>query len=112
MFNYRHLNFIYDEQMDQFKQVQYVVKFRNNLHLQRYNTTMPFDKLMELASGPPPQRKFHLMLFQYNLIDIPVKNHFFLLIDEILHPFYIFQIISIIIWLADEYYVSHLIYNN
>lgn len=40
-----------------------------------------------------------------NVIDVQVKNPLFLLIDEILHPFYIFQVFSVIIWCMDDYYV-------
>nr|XP_057940919.1 cation-transporting ATPase 13A2 isoform X2 [Doryrhamphus excisus] len=39
-----------------------------------------------------------------NLIDVPVKSFYKLLTDEVLNPFYIFQIFSIILWLFDEYY--------
>ena len=44
------------------------------------------------------------MLFGKNLIDVPIKNIVTLALDEVLHPFYIFQIISVIIWMADEYW--------
>ncbi|XP_053546238.1 polyamine-transporting ATPase 13A2 isoform X2 [Bombina bombina] len=39
-----------------------------------------------------------------NEIDVPVKSYGMLLIDEILNPFYIFQVFSIILWLCDGYY--------
>ncbi|KAJ7306345.1 hypothetical protein JRQ81_009687 [Phrynocephalus forsythii] len=43
-------------------------------------------------------------LYGPNLIDVPVKSYIQLLRDEILNPFYIFQIVSIILWLCEEYY--------
>nr|XP_020637678.1 probable cation-transporting ATPase 13A2 isoform X3 [Pogona vitticeps] len=43
-------------------------------------------------------------LYGPNLIDVPVKPYIQLLRDEILNPFYIFQIFSIILWLCEEYY--------
>ncbi|XP_042334293.1 polyamine-transporting ATPase 13A2 isoform X2 [Sceloporus undulatus] len=43
-------------------------------------------------------------LYGPNLIDVPVKSYLRLLRDEILNPFYIFQIFSISLWLCDEYY--------
>ena len=43
-------------------------------------------------------------LFGSNLIDIAEKTIAQLLIDEALHPFYVFQIASIILWSCDEYY--------
>jgi cation-transporting P-type ATPase 13A2 len=43
-------------------------------------------------------------LFGDNVINIEEKPILRLLIDEVLHPFYIFQVFSIILWSADEYY--------
>ncbi|TBU30250.1 P-type ATPase [Dichomitus squalens] len=43
-------------------------------------------------------------LFGPNLIDIEGKSTVSLLIDEVIHPFYIFQIASIILWSLDDYY--------
>lgn len=43
-------------------------------------------------------------IFGKNLIEIKDKTIGNLLIDEILHPFYVFQIFSIFLWLADDYY--------
>ncbi|CCG84260.1 protein of unknown function [Taphrina deformans PYCC 5710] len=45
-----------------------------------------------------------LALFGLNLIDIAEKTIPQLLVDEALHPFYIFQIASIVLWSCDEYY--------
>nr|XP_043893545.1 cation-transporting ATPase 13A2 isoform X2 [Solea senegalensis] len=39
-----------------------------------------------------------------NLIDVPVKPYLKLLFEEILNPFYVFQLFSITLWLIDEYY--------
>lgn len=43
-------------------------------------------------------------IFGYNLIDLEEKSTGQLLVDEALHPFYIFQIASLILWSADKYY--------
>lgn len=43
-------------------------------------------------------------VFGKNDIDIEQKSISQLLVDEALHPFYVFQIASIILWSADEYY--------
>ena len=45
-----------------------------------------------------------LALFGPNVVDIEEKSIPQLLIDEALHPFYIFQIASILLWSFDEYY--------
>lgn len=44
------------------------------------------------------------MIFGPNDIDIQEKTMVQLLMDEVLHPFYVFQLFSIILWLADDYY--------
>ncbi|KAF2263922.1 P-type ATPase-like protein [Lojkania enalia] len=44
------------------------------------------------------------LVFGRNLIDIEEKSVGQLLVDEIFHPFYIFQIASLFLWSVDEYY--------
>ncbi|KAF3002795.1 hypothetical protein E8E14_001829 [Neopestalotiopsis sp. 37M] len=43
-------------------------------------------------------------VFGSNLIDIEQKSSFQLLVDEVFHPFYVFQIASLVLWSMDEYY--------
>ncbi|GJN90098.1 hypothetical protein Rhopal_003097-T1 [Rhodotorula paludigena] len=43
-------------------------------------------------------------LFGSNAIEIEAKSVGALLMDEVLHPFYIFQIFSIALWSVDDYY--------
>ncbi|KAK6075912.1 p-type ATPase [Seiridium cupressi] len=43
-------------------------------------------------------------VFGANLIDIEQKSTFQLLVDEVFHPFYVFQIASLVLWSLDEYY--------
>ncbi|KAG8630313.1 hypothetical protein KVT40_001932 [Elsinoe batatas] len=43
-------------------------------------------------------------IFGKNLIDIEEKSIAQLLVDEALHPFYIFQVASLVLWSVDEYY--------
>ncbi|KDR75783.1 hypothetical protein GALMADRAFT_97655 [Galerina marginata CBS 339.88] len=44
------------------------------------------------------------LLFGKNEIDIEGKSTVSLLVDEIIHPFYVFQIASIVLWSLDDYY--------
>lgn len=44
------------------------------------------------------------VFFGTNVIEIAEKSSFDLLVSEVLHPFYIFQIVSIILWSLDDYY--------
>ncbi|XP_065141873.1 polyamine-transporting ATPase 13A2 isoform X1 [Paramisgurnus dabryanus] len=43
-------------------------------------------------------------IFGTNIIDVPVKSYLQLLFEEVLNPFYIFQLFSIILWMSDKYY--------
>ncbi|KAI1503516.1 hypothetical protein F5X99DRAFT_425362 [Biscogniauxia marginata] len=43
-------------------------------------------------------------IFGPNLIDIEQKSVPQLLVDEVFHPFYVFQIASLVLWSLDEYY--------
>ncbi|GJE95870.1 P-type cation-transporting ATPase domain-containing protein [Phanerochaete sordida] len=54
-----------------------------------------------LDDGTMTQR---LTLFGPNVIDIEGKSTISLLIEEVIHPFYVFQIASIILWSLDDYY--------
>lgn len=47
---------------------------------------------------------FRKTLFDSNAIEIEAKGIGALLMDEVLHPFYIFQIFSIALWSVDDYY--------
>ncbi|KAI0305581.1 P-type ATPase [Multifurca ochricompacta] len=51
-----------------------------------------------------PMRHQRLTLFGPNIIDIEGKSAISLLVDEVIHPFYVFQIASIILWSLDDYY--------
>jgi len=44
-----------------------------------------------------------LFYFGRNLAYVPIKSHFQLLVDEILHPFYIFQVWSVVVWYLEPY---------
>ena len=50
------------------------------------------------------QKDSRAQIFGQNVIDIEEKSLGVLLVDEVLHPFYIFQIASLILWSMDEYY--------
>ena len=56
------------------------------------------------ANGTTPCSDNRAKQYGHNLIDVPVKSYLQLFIEEVLNPFYIFQIFSIIIWLLVNYY--------
>ncbi|KAI0063606.1 P-type ATPase [Artomyces pyxidatus] len=49
-------------------------------------------------------RQQRLSLFGLNVIDIEGKSTLALMVDEVIHPFYVFQIASIVLWTLDDYY--------
>lgn len=60
-----------------------------------------FETQKGLSSSERAQRE---LLFGANLIDIKGKSIQRLLVEEVVHPFYVFQIASIILWSIDDYY--------
>ncbi|ELU12635.1 hypothetical protein CAPTEDRAFT_90245 [Capitella teleta] len=51
------------------------------------------------------EQVFKILLFGENSIHIEVKSYFKLFIEEVLNPFYIFQICSVTLWALDNYYI-------
>ncbi|MEQ2299680.1 hypothetical protein AMECASPLE_017681 [Ameca splendens] len=50
------------------------------------------------------QQEYRRLFFGVNEITVKVPSVFKLLIKEVLNPFYIFQLFSVILWSTDEYY--------
>uniref|UniRef100_A0A8C4NML1 ATPase cation transporting 13A2 n=1 Tax=Dicentrarchus labrax TaxID=13489 RepID=A0A8C4NML1_DICLA len=48
---------------------------------------------------------FRKRVYGPNLIDVPVKPYMKLLFEEVLNPFYMFQLFSITLWMIDHYFV-------
>lgn len=46
-----------------------------------------------------------MTLFEKNELEIPQKPLVSLLVEEVLHPFYIFQVFSIILWCFEQYHI-------
>lgn len=64
-----------------------------------------WTSVKELRRGVEGEDKeFRSLVFGKNVIDIEEKTVMQLLIDEAFHPFYVFQIASLILWSLDEYY--------
>uniref|UniRef100_A0A4W6BTW5 ATPase cation transporting 13A2 n=1 Tax=Lates calcarifer TaxID=8187 RepID=A0A4W6BTW5_LATCA len=48
---------------------------------------------------------FRRRIYGPNLIYVPVKSYMKLLFEEVLNPFYVFQVFSITLWMCDNYYL-------
>lgn len=61
--------------------------------------------LIESSAGlSQPERRAKQALFGANEIAIEVKSYFRLFVEEVLNPFYVFQLASITLWAVDNYY--------
>lgn len=91
-FQYRYMKFFFDPLDDLFK-------VANNWVDQEWSSSNIEQDGIDNATFL--NRK---LIFGKNLLEIKKKPIIKLLIEEILHPFYVFQLFSIILWLADNYY--------
>ncbi|ROW15439.1 hypothetical protein VPNG_02325 [Cytospora leucostoma] len=90
--NYRYMRFYYHPQVDKFRLVQ---GWKDPL----------WTDIRSVREGIDSDEKDHReLVFGSNLIDIEQKSVFRLLVDEVFHPFYVFQIASLVLWSVDEYY--------
>ncbi|CAI5756413.1 unnamed protein product [Candida verbasci] len=91
-FVYRYIKFFYNPLED-------IFKTNSNWYDSRWlNVKTTKEGISQSLQG---QR---LNIFDENKIEIEEKSIARLLIDEVLHPFYVFQVFSIFLWLADDYY--------
>ncbi|KAK3951244.1 hypothetical protein QBC32DRAFT_239772 [Pseudoneurospora amorphoporcata] len=92
MINYRYVRFFYHPLKDKF------------ILSSGWKDPLWTD-VQTIRSGIDSEEKtYRDAVFGGNLIDIEEKSTFRLLADEVFHPFYVFQIASLILWSVDEYY--------
>lgn len=91
-FEYRYIKFFYNPVEDMFKtnSTWYDLHWLNVKNLREGTSQTVQDN--------------RAMIFGENNINIKEKSNIQLLADEVLHPFYVFQVFSIFLWLADDYY--------
>lgn len=64
-----------------------------------------WQEVRQMQTGIDSDEKgFRERVFGPNMIDIAQKSTMQLLVDEVFHPFYVFQIASLVLWSLDEYY--------
>lgn len=93
-FTHQHLRYLFDDNKG-----QYVL-------LRGYEKGQSCNDLHDMKCGLQ-SHDHHRRLTRHgpNKIDVPVKPYYVLFVEEVLHPFYIFQLLSVIIWIADVYYL-------
>lgn len=90
--NYRYVRFYYHPLVDKFR-------------LSNGWKDPLWTDVRAVREGVDSEEKSHReLVFGSNLIDIEQKSIFRLLVDEVFHPFYVFQIASLVLWSMDEYY--------
>ncbi|KAK2947555.1 ion-transporting P-type ATPase [Blattamonas nauphoetae] len=91
-FSYKLLRFVFDEEINDYIPVE-------------YKTDIPFIALQhEMLHG----HKEHAAnrqraLFGINSIEVPMKPWYRVLLEECLHPFFMFQVFSVTIWSINSY---------
>ncbi|KAI0472027.1 hypothetical protein GGR56DRAFT_667735 [Xylariaceae sp. FL0804] len=64
-----------------------------------------WNRVREIRVGiDGDEKEVRERVFGPNIIDIEQKTISQLLVDEVFHPFYVFQIASLVLWSLDEYY--------
>ncbi|CAG9318803.1 unnamed protein product [Blepharisma stoltei] len=92
IFTFRYLKFYYDEDLARFAEI----KFPMNLQFKEIHEKM--------SSGSDSQYNDRKALFGDNLISVPMPSVWSLFLAEIMHPFFVFQVFSCILWTIELYY--------
>ncbi|XP_043917761.1 polyamine-transporting ATPase 13A2 isoform X2 [Protopterus annectens] len=92
-YKFQGLRYIWIEKRGQFCKLSVVDEgwTCGDIHRHKFGLSRQDQKAKQNIYGP-------------NVIDVPVKSYLKLLVEEVLNPFYIFQIFSIILWMYDRYY--------
>ena len=97
MFEYRFIKFQWHEDLQLFEPI-------------KFNCEIPYDSLRAKytdaeMSYSESLRQFYRILFGACEIEVPKKSIMRLLIDEVLNPFYIFQVFAMALWFWDGYQI-------
>ena len=65
---------------------------------------VPIDQFYQQMALSKEQQELRRLVYGPNDIIVPNNSIGYLLITEVLNPFYIFQVASVILWTSDEYY--------
>jgi len=95
-FTYRFINFEWRPHQTRFEAVRFVCE-------------LPYDELRRKFTdtkriGNESLRSLQRMKFGRCEVDVPKKSAIAILVSEVLNPFYIFQVFSVILWMWDNYY--------
>lgn len=97
-FDYMCRRYKYDDETAEFTRVEYDMKKSFRSIQQEFNP--------ERSGYDARAAHEALQLHGKNSLSVPVPNYLQLFIDEVLHPFYAFQVFTCSIWYWDEYWSS------
>ena len=63
-----------------------------------------FGQILDRQCQTKLRHIFSLKYYGQNSIEVEVKSYGRLFVEEILTPFYIFQILACALWMVDQYY--------
>ncbi|XP_066493188.1 polyamine-transporting ATPase 13A2 isoform X1 [Tiliqua scincoides] len=92
-FHFEGLRYIWIEKRQSYCQASVLDEHQtcSDIHLSRGGLSTQEQSARRKVYGP-------------NQIDVPVKSYLRLLIDEVLNPFYLFQVFSVTLWFCETYY--------
>ena len=93
-FDHHHLRYVYDYPSE---------RFRLYIGLEKGHTFERLHALARAESQDLPNRSLTLARNGPNVIDVEVKGYLTLLFKEVLHPFFVFQILAIGLWVYEQY---------
>ncbi|OQR96347.1 P-type ATPase (P-ATPase) Superfamily, partial [Thraustotheca clavata] len=96
-FEYKKQRYLYSIEKKKFERVAAALHETCSSVLRRINDGMYSDAITD-----------RLSLFGPNTIDIPTEPLHRVLFHKVVHPFYLFQLISVVLWLEEEYYTYSL----
>lgn len=77
----------------------------NFVRLRGFDKNVTLSELQDMTEGLNKTEQWkRLRLYGENAIHVEVQSYFRILFEEVLGPFYIFQLFSIIVWFNDNYY--------
>eukprot|EP00771_Trimastix_marina_P002919 gnl/Trimastix_PCT/4093.p1 GENE.gnl/Trimastix_PCT/4093~~gnl/Trimastix_PCT/4093.p1 ORF type:complete len:1496 (-),score=347.32 gnl/Trimastix_PCT/4093:114-4601(-) len=94
MLVYKHQRFLLDAHARDFTPV-------------RFNWQRTYAEIREHMSGglDSAEHARRQSLFGLNSVEVPVKPAWRILLEEAIHPFFVFQILSTLFWMLDNYYI-------
>ncbi|KAH8581584.1 cation-transporting P-type ATPase [Cryptosporidium sp. chipmunk genotype I] len=95
LINYEKKTFIYDQSKETFIKANYPI----NLPIKSY-----FDQLIHKGGLNMNEIILHNNLYGINNYEIPREKFLDLFIEQIISPFFLFQIFCVLLWILDEYW--------